>query len=129
LRLHRTHGRVSYGHAFARMDGLLMNDSRRLTPGGAPMLNVCMYATRKSRSIQESVMSFTRSSVQELPYAVGQCFHMSRKLCSSRGFTPGREVDIARFIARQHLMFTRPQGPSVRERLGAGSHTHSPIFT
>jgi len=61
-----THGRVSYGHVFARMDGLLRNDSRRLTPGGAPMLSVCMYAARTSRSIQEVLMSFIRSSVQEL---------------------------------------------------------------
>lgn len=36
------HGLVSYGHAFGRMVALLRNDSRRLTPGGAPpMLCVC----------------------------------------------------------------------------------------
>jgi hypothetical protein len=44
----------------------LRNDSRRLTPGGAPMLNVCMYVTIACRIIQDAVMSSIRSSVPEL---------------------------------------------------------------
>lgn len=66
------HGLVSYGHAFGRMDALLRNDSRRLTPGGAPPMlydDVCVcevYAMETGSGIQDAAWSSTRGSTQEL---------------------------------------------------------------